>query len=67
MVVAPKKAGTVRIFVDVKALNESVLRETHPIPEVDDTVAQLTGTAVFSKLNANRLGSLVLQSCFRKE
>ena len=53
MVVVPKKSGAVRICVDLKALNESVLRETHPIPKVDDTLAQLTGAAVFSKLDAN--------------
>ena len=53
MVVVPKKSGAVRICVDLKALNENVLRETHPIPKVDDTLAQLTGAAVFSKLDAN--------------
>ena len=39
MVVVPKKSGAVRIYVDLKALNENVLRETHPIPKVDDTLA----------------------------
>ena len=53
MVVVPKKSGAVRICVDLKALNENVLRETHPIPKVDDTLAQLTEAAVFSKLDAN--------------
>ena len=31
MVVMPKRSGDVRICVDLKALNESVMRETHPI------------------------------------
>ena len=53
LVVVPIKSGSVRICVDLKALNENVLRETHPIPKVDDTLAQLTGAAVFSKLDAN--------------
>ena len=53
MVVVPKKSGAVRICVDLKALNENVLRETHPIPKVDDTLAQLTGATIFSKLDAN--------------
>ena len=48
-----KKSGEVRICVDLKALNENVLRETHPIPKVDDTLAQFTGAAVFSKLDIN--------------
>ena len=53
MVVVPKKSGSVRICVDLKPLNESVLREVHPLPKVDETLAQLTGAKVFSKLDAN--------------
>ena len=53
MVVVPKKSGNVRICVDLKPLNRSVLRETHPIPKVDDTLAQLTGATCFGKLDAN--------------
>ena len=53
MVVVPKKNGKVRICVDLKPLNENVLREVHPMPKVDETLAQLTGAKVFSKLNAN--------------
>ena len=53
MVVVPKKSGEVRICVDLKSLNESVLRETHPLPGVDETLAQLTGATVMSKLDAN--------------
>ena len=53
MVVVPKKSGNVHICVDLKALNESVMRETHPIPKVDDTLAQLSGAALFTKLDAN--------------
>ena len=53
MVVVPKKSGEVRICVDLKPLNSSVLREVHPLTAVDETVAQLSGAAVFSKLDAN--------------
>ena len=53
MVVAPKKSGAVRICIDLKPLNQSVLREVHPLPKVDDTLAQLTGARLFSKLDAN--------------
>ena len=53
MVVVPKKDGTVRICVDLKPLNTAVLREPHPLPKVDDTLAQLSGAKVFSKLDAN--------------
>lgn len=53
MVVVPKKSGAVRICVDFQPLNDNVLREVHPIPKVDETLAQMTGATVFSKLDAN--------------
>ena len=53
MVVVPKRDGSVRICVDLKPLNTNVLREVHPLPKVDDTLAQLSGARVFSKLDAN--------------
>ena len=53
MVIVPKDSGMVRICVDLKSLNESVLREVHPTPKVDTTLAQLSGATVFSKLDAN--------------
>ena len=53
MVVVPKKSGSVRICVDLKPLNQSVLREVHPLPKVDETLAQLAGAKIFSKLDAN--------------
>jgi len=53
MVVVPKKTGTIRICVDLKPLNKSVQREVHPLPAVDDTLAQMAGAKVFSTLDAN--------------
>ena len=53
MVVVPKKMGEVRISVDLKLLNESVQRELYPMPKVDDTLALLSGTTIFSKLDSN--------------
>ena len=53
MVIVPKCSGDVRLCVDLKALNESVMRKAHSIPKVDSTLAQLSGAAVFSKLDAN--------------
>ena len=45
--------GRVHICVDLKALNDSVLLEVHPIPKVDETLAKIAGAKVFSKLDAN--------------
>ena len=53
MMVVPKASGAVRICVDMKPLNENVLREVHPMPKVDTTLAQLTGATRFSKLDTN--------------
>ena len=41
-----KKAGKVRICVDLKPL-------VHPLPKVDETLAQLSGARYFTKLDAN--------------
>ena len=49
MVPVPKRNGKIRICVDLKHLNESVLREVFPLPEVDDALAQLHGAKVFTK------------------
>ncbi|KAL5506839.1 hypothetical protein EMCRGX_G008586 [Ephydatia muelleri] len=53
MVAVPKKTGSPRICVDLRPLNECVLREVHPLPKVDVTLASLSGAQVFSKLDAN--------------
>jgi len=53
MVVVQKKSGGVRICVDLKPLNQNVLREVHPMPHVEEALAQLQGGKVFSKLDAN--------------
>lgn len=52
MVVVPKPNGNIRICVDLTRLNENVCRERHILPAVDETLAQLEGAAVFSKLDA---------------
>ena len=50
MVVVPKSnSNKVRICVDLTRL----MRERHPLPAVDQTLAQLAGGKVFSKLDAN--------------
>ena len=53
MVAIPKKNGKLCICVDLKHLNEAVLREVHPLPKVDETLAQLSGATIFSTLDAN--------------
>ena len=47
MVVVPKKSGAVHIFADFRPL------KVHSLPKVDETLVQMAGATVFSKLNAN--------------
>ena len=53
MVVVPKSEERVRICVDLTKLNENVCRERHPLPPVEQALAQLAEARVFSKLDAN--------------
>ena len=53
MVVVPNKDGKISICIDLKPLNGCVLRQIHPLPRVEDTLAQLSGAKYFSKLDAN--------------
>ena len=53
MVVVPKPDGKVRICVDLTKLNENICRELHPLPIVEQTLAQISGAQIFSKLDAN--------------
>ena len=53
MVAVPKKNGNSRICVDLKYLNKAVQRKVHPLPKVNETLAQLSGATIFSKLDAN--------------
>ena len=48
-----KASGGVRICVDLKPLNQSILSEVHPLPKVETTLAQLAGATVFSKIDTN--------------
>ena len=52
-VVVPKKDSSVRICVDFRKLNDSVLREVHPLPKVEETLAQLHVAVMFSKVDTN--------------
>ena len=53
MVPVQKANGTVRICVDLTHLNKSGQREIHPMSSVDESLAKLGNSKVFSKLDAN--------------
>ena len=53
MVVVAKKNRTMRICVELKMLNENVLRETHPLLKVNETLTLLSEATFFTKLDTN--------------
>ena len=51
-----KETHMVRICVDLTKLNESVMREKHDLPSVDQTLGRLAGAKVFTKLDFGKSG-----------
>jgi transposase InsO family protein len=51
IVVVPKPSGDVRVCVDMRRVNEAVVRERFQIPTVDETLMNLNESTVFSKLD----------------
>ena len=52
MVPAPKKSGQVRICVDLRKLNKTVKSERFVLPMAEEITAELSGSTVFSSLDA---------------
>ena len=53
VVIAPKSDGTLRFCVDFRKLNEMTVRDTYPLPRMDDCIDSLGDATVFSTLDAN--------------
>ena len=51
MLLVEKKDGSLRIFVDYRALNEVTIKNKYPIPMINDLFDQLKGAKVFSKID----------------
>ena len=49
--VPKKRGGEVRVCVDMREPNKAIGREKHPMPTLDDLIADLNGATVFSKLD----------------
>ena len=47
-----KSNGTLRLCVDYRQLNKSIVREHHAVPTVDEITSELEGATVFSVLDA---------------
>ncbi|CAB4015862.1 Retrovirus-related Pol poly from transposon [Paramuricea clavata] len=51
IVVATKKSGALRVYIDPKPLNEALKRERYQIPVIDDLLPDLSEARVFSKVD----------------
>ena len=63
MVVVPKPNGNIHICVDLTKLNNSVRRERHILPSVEQILAQIGDSIIFSKLDANAGGRALRGIC----
>ena len=51
MVPITKDSGEIRLCIDMRHANRAVLRETHPLPLVDELLSSLNGAVRFSKID----------------
>lgn len=46
-----KDSGEIRLCIDMRRANQAVLRETHPLPLVDELLGSVSGAVRFSKID----------------
>ena len=49
-----KKDGTLRLCIDYKQLNKVTVKNTYPLPRIDDFFDQMRGAKAFSKIDQMR-------------
>ena len=49
----PHRPGEIRMCVDMRSVNKAIQRERHVTPTIDDVIAHVNGSTVFSKLDLN--------------
>ena len=53
LVFSPKKNGTLRFFIDYRRLNLVTIRDSYPIPRMDECIDSLGHAEIFSILDCN--------------
>ncbi|XP_055542951.1 uncharacterized protein K02A2.6-like [Wyeomyia smithii] len=51
MVIVLKDSGEIRLCIDMRQVNNAILRETHPLPTIEDIRWKLNGAIYFSRLD----------------
>lgn len=51
LVVVQKDNGDIRLCIDLRQLNKAVIRETHPLPTMEDVRWRLNGAVYFTRLD----------------
>ena len=59
-----KKDGALRLCIDFRKLNKSIVKKKYPLPKIDDLFYQLRGEKIFSKID---LGSRYHQVRIKEE
>ena len=50
-VIAPKLNGDNRLCIDLRRINEAIIRERHPLPTVEEIIHEANGSTVFTKID----------------
>lgn len=51
MVPVLKESGDIRLCIDMRRANQAVMRETHPLPLIDEILGSVNGANLFSKVD----------------
>ena len=51
LVIVPKSNGAIKICLDMRCANESLIRERHQIPKLEEILPELSNAKYFSKTN----------------
>ena len=51
VVIVPKRDGTQRICIDYRKINQVLVKDSHPLPRIDDIFATLGNSKYFSTLD----------------
>ena len=56
IVVVPVTDNDIRMCIDLRKVNQAVIREKYPIPTMQEMLAELNGAKVSSKLDLKQIG-----------